>query len=118
MIGNPPYIRMETFKELKEYLKALRKVMTSDQIFTPISSNVLIRANQVLGRFGMIISNKFYYAAKYGRPLRQYLHQNTAIHRVVDFAGLPVFQGATVRTIVLLTIHEQENDQSILYWNR
>ena len=22
MIGNPPYVRMESFKELKEYLKA------------------------------------------------------------------------------------------------
>lgn len=57
---------------------------------------------KVGGRFGMIVSNKFL-RANYGRPLREFLAANSRVERVVDFAGLPVFQGATVRTIVLLT---------------
>ncbi|HMK61173.1 MAG TPA: TaqI-like C-terminal specificity domain-containing protein [Dissulfurispiraceae bacterium] len=50
VIGNPPYIRMESFKELKDYLKA-----------------------------------------------------HASIESIVDLAGLPVFKGATVRTIILMT---------------
>jgi hypothetical protein len=34
---------------------------------------------------------------------------------VVDFAGLPVFKGATVRTIILLTIHKTNVSRPILY---
>jgi hypothetical protein len=53
------------------------------------------------GRLGMIVSNKFL-RANYGKPLRGYLAQNGAVECVVDFAGLPVFKGATVRTVVML----------------
>ena len=40
---------------------------------------------------------------------------NATIERVVDFAGLPVFQGATVRTIVLLTTRPRQEKQDTFY---
>jgi hypothetical protein len=113
VIGNPPYIRMEEFKELKDYLKA--NYSCHDER-SDIYAYFIERTHKVLkhgGHFGMIVSNKFL-RANYGKPLRDFLHKNASVERIVDFAGLPVFKGATVRTIVLLT-SRQEQIQNILY---
>jgi type I restriction-modification system DNA methylase subunit len=102
VIGNPPYIRMETFKALKEYLR--EKYATHDER-SDMYAYFIEREHKLLrhaGKFGMIVSNKFL-RSNYGRPLRQFLRREGTVERVVDFAGLPVFAGATVRTIVLLT---------------
>jgi hypothetical protein len=61
----------------------------------------------------MIVSNKFL-RANYGKPLRNFLAQSATMERIVDFAGLPVFTGATVRTIVLLTLRER-SERPTLY---
>src|SRR5262249_37079961 len=97
VICNPPYILMETFKELKSYLKAN---FESHDERSDLYSYIIERAHKLLkkhGRFGMIVSNKFL-RSNYGKPLREFLRQNSIIERIVDFAGLPVFSGATVRT--------------------
>jgi hypothetical protein len=102
VIGNPPYIRMEAFKELKAFLKS--RFSCHDER-SDMYAYFVERGHAMLkvgGRFGMIVSNKFL-RANYGVPLREFLAANSTIERVVDFAGLPVFQGAMVRTIVLLT---------------
>ncbi len=114
IIGNPPYIRMETFKELKAYLKS--HYACHDER-SDLYAYFIERAHTLLmsgGRFGMIVSNKFL-RANYGRPLREYLRHNVAFERVIDFAGLPVFAGATVRTIILITKRATDEPSSILY---
>jgi hypothetical protein len=114
IIGNPPYIRMETFKDLKSYLKA---TFACHDERSDLYAYFIERAHKMLtakGRFGMIVSNKFL-RANYGRPLREFLHGAAAVERVVDFAGLPVFQGATVRTIVLLTTRPPRPQHDVLY---
>lgn len=102
VIGNPPYIRMEAFKELKDYLK---DHYDSHDERSDLYAYFVERASILLkqdGLFGMIISNKFL-RANYGQPLRAFILRNMTILRVTDFAGLPVFVGATVRTIVLIS---------------
>lgn len=102
IVGNPPYVRMEEFKALKNYLRRSYAVYEERADFY---GYFIEREHHLLregGRFGMIVSNKFL-RANYGRPLREFLKTNAQIDEVVDFAGLPVFKGATVRTIVLLT---------------
>lgn len=114
VIGNPPYIRMEAFKALKDYLKAN---YSSHDERSDLYAYFIEREHKLLnkrGRFGMIVSNKFL-RANYGRPLREFLSQKASIERVVDFAGLPVFAGATVRTIVLLTSLKESSKPFILY---
>jgi len=113
VIGNPPYIRMEEFKDLKYYLKAN---YACHEERSDIYAYFIEKMQKVLrrgGRFGMIVSNKFV-RANYGKPLRDFLRNNVSIDRIVDFAGLPVFKGATVRTIVLLT-SRKEQIQNLLY---
>ncbi len=59
VIGNPPYIRMESFKELKTYLKA--NYVCHDER-SDIYTYFLERGNKLLndhGQLGMIVSNKF-----------------------------------------------------------
>jgi hypothetical protein len=114
VLGNPPYIRMETFKDLKTYLKS--RYASHDER-SDLYSYFVERGHRLLrtgGRFGMIVSNKFL-RAKYGTPLREFLNRHSAIERIVDFAGLPVFPGATVRTVVLITRRDPEGTVSITY---
>ena len=101
VIGNPPYVRMEMFKPIKDYLRAN---YFSHAERADLYVYFIERAKKLLthgGRFGMIVSNKFL-RGNYGERLRQFLGENFCVERIVDFAGLPVFKGATVRTIVLL----------------
>jgi len=114
VIGNPPYIRMETFKELKAYLKA---GFACHDERSDLYAYFIERAHKMLragGRFGMIVSNKFL-RANYGWPLREFLRNSTTVERVVDFAGLPVFQGATVRPIIFLTSLPRKGRYEPLY---
>jgi hypothetical protein len=102
VIGNPPYIRMEEFKELKTYLKerfACHDERADLYVYFIEREHNLLRRH---GRFGMIVSNKFV-RAKYGQEIREFLTNVANIDRIVDLAGLPVFRGATVRTIVIIT---------------
>jgi hypothetical protein len=114
VLGNPPYIRMEEFKEIKSYLSTHYAVHGER---SDIYTYFIERAHTVLrleGRFGMIVSNKFL-RANYGKPLREFLNQNARIEQIVDFAGLPVFAGATVRTIVLITSRGPNHRRPMFY---
>jgi len=106
VIGNPPYVRMEGFKALKDYL---RSRYVSHEERADLYAYFIERANKLLspnGRFGMIVSNKFL-RANYGAPLRGFLTANHLVERITDFAGLPIFKGATVRTVVLFTSRDR-----------
>jgi hypothetical protein len=101
VIGNPPYVRMETFKALKDYL---RENYAAHEERADLYAYFLERALHLLhdsGRLGMIVSNKFL-KAKYGQPLRTVLTTKTHVETIADFAGANVFEGATVRTVVLI----------------
>jgi hypothetical protein len=100
VIGNPPYVRMELFAAMKDYL---REHYESHEERADLYSYFVERALRLLnptGCFGMIVSNKFI-RAKYGRPLRRVVGKLAKVTRLTDFAGANVFVGATVRTIVL-----------------
>src|SRR5680860_713455 len=114
VIGNPPYIRMEQFKQLKAYLKAGYRCHDER---SDLYAYFMERGHHLLaprGRFGMIVSNKFL-RAKYGAPLRSLLGSAYRVVEVVDFAGLRVFKGATVRTVVILSERTTEAGDGTLY---
>ena len=114
VIGNPPYVRMEGFKKVKHYLKDRYEAhdeRSDIYVYFIERAHALLRKQ---GHFGMIVSNKFL-RANYGRPLRQLLRRCSSIDRIVDFAGLPVFAGATVRTVVLLTSRGRRGRKLLLY---
>jgi hypothetical protein len=101
VIGNPPYVRQEELKGIKQYFDSHYKTFspTADLYVNFIEKGVKVLKST--GLFGMIVSNKWIRAA-YGKPLRYFISRETTLLEVVDLAGLPVFEGATVRTLILL----------------
>jgi len=113
VIGNPPYVRMEMFKDVKQYL---RDHFQSHDERTDLYVYFIEKEHDLLcekGRFGMIVSNKFI-RANYGEPLRRHLSSVSTIERIIDLAGLPVFRGATVRTVVLISHKRRTGEVSPL----
>jgi predicted nucleotidyltransferase len=101
VVGNPPYVRMEKFKELKDFLRAefgTYETRSDLYVYFVERSLDLLRAG---GEYGVIISNKFL-RANYGAPLRALLGRRAAMREIVDFGGLPVFEDATVRAAILV----------------
>jgi len=114
VIGNPPYVRMEGFKEVKNYLKSH---YASHEERADLYAYFFEKEHKILrprGKFGMIVSNKFL-RANYGAPLRSFIQQNVRIKQISDFAGLPVFPNATVRTIVILSENSKPEDYTFDY---
>lgn len=114
VIGNPPYVRQEGLKEFKPYFEATYKTFRST---ADLYVGFIEKGHAVLkpnGMFGMIVSNKWLRAA-YGKPLRKFLANEVAIEQIVDFAGLPVFPQATVRTIVVVSQNATPTNVSIRY---
>ncbi len=102
VIGNPPYVRMEEFKDIKPYLRS-EYTIHADRM--DLYGYFIEKEHQLLrdgGLFGMIVSNKFI-RARYGKGLRKYIANNANLIEIFDLAGLPVFTGATVRTIIILS---------------
>ncbi|EOZ6592358.1 TPA: Eco57I restriction-modification methylase domain-containing protein [Campylobacter jejuni] len=100
IIGNPPYIRQEEIKELKNTLSKNYKVYkgTSDiyTYFYELGFNVL-KENGILS---FITSNK-YTRAGYGEALREFLLKNVKVLEYTDLNGIKVFDSATVDTSIL-----------------
>lgn len=99
IIGNPPYIRQEEFKEWKDYLKEHYSTYkgTADLLvyFVELSRTILRQG----GHFSFIISNKFMRAG-FGDKLRAWL-QEVRLLEIVDFGDLPVFEEATTYPCIL-----------------
>ena len=101
IIGNPPYVRQESIKEIKPYLEQNYRVSTGVAdlycYFYELGYN-LLKDN---GYLGFITSNKWF-RAKYGEKLREFLLNNTEFYNIVDYNGTKVFEGATVDSNILI----------------
>ncbi len=114
IVGNPPYVRMEEFKPVKDYL---RRKYLAHQERADLYAYFVERAINLIapsGLIGLIVSNKFV-RAKYGIPLRQFLGQHASIRSITDFAGADVFKGATVRTFVLIASRRHKDALAAIY---
>jgi Eco57I restriction-modification methylase/restriction endonuclease TaqI-like protein/restriction-modification enzyme MmeI-like protein len=93
VIGNPPYVRMELFKEIKIYLASRYEShdeRTDLYVYFVERSLELLRRG---GLYGVIVSNKWV-RSKYGEKLRAVVEKSGTIESIIDFGELPVFQKA------------------------
>nr|WP_170150586.1 Eco57I restriction-modification methylase domain-containing protein [Marinifilum flexuosum] len=111
VVGNPPYIRQEDFKEIKKYLSkhfcvynSLADLLT---YFVELSSRIL----RSKGVFQFIISSKFA-RAKYGELLRDFLSKNTLLTHFIDFGGKKIFDEATVDAAIIGFINSLPEETS------
>jgi hypothetical protein len=105
IIGNPPYIRIQTMKEWvpKEVEYFSRKYKTAESGNYDIYVVFVEKAMQMLdynGLFGFILPNKFY-QAEYGKNLRQLISSNKYLREIVTFGDQQVFEQATTYTNLL-----------------
>jgi hypothetical protein len=94
VLGNPPYVRMETIKPFKPYLEK-HYAVASDR--ADLYAYFYEKGVEVLrpgGRLGYISSSTFFRTGS-GEPLRHYLRTRTEIESVVDFGDLQIFEGVT-----------------------
>ncbi len=105
VIGNPPYIRIQTMKETapetvpfykKNYVSASKGNYDIYVLF--IEKGVELLNSQ--GRLGYIVPSKFF-ATDYGIALRGKLAEEKLIDQIVDFAHHQVFESVTTYTCLL-----------------
>lgn len=100
VIGNPPYVRQEQIKHLKDQLKPHYESFTGTAdlyVFFYEKGLNLLREQGVLT---YISSNKWFRAA-YGKKLRQLISRETQLQQIIDFGDAPVFAAIAYPTIVI-----------------
>ncbi len=93
VVGNPPYVRQESLKEIKAYLKDHYQSFESTAdlyIYFVERAISLLRQG---GLFSFIVSSSFL-RTNFGLPLRQFVRETAALLQIVDFGGLAVFAAA------------------------
>jgi len=105
VIGNPPYIRIQTMKEwapleVEFYKRAFAAAGKGNyDIYVAFVEKGLSLLN-AKGRLGFILPHKFF-NAQYGEPLRGLLAKGKHLAGVVHFGDAQVFAGATTYTCLL-----------------
>jgi len=90
VIGNPPYVRQESLGDQKDYLKTRYAAFDGVADLYVYFMEKGIRLLRTGGIYSIIVSSSFL-RTRFAAPLRGWLKENTAIERIVDFGGLPVF---------------------------
>jgi len=105
IVGNPPYIRIQTMKEWApvevELYKSLYRSAASGNydIYVVFVEKALSLLNKT-GRLGFILPHKFFNAL-YGEALRGIIARGKHLAGVVHFGDQQVFTGATTYTCLL-----------------
>ena len=101
VIGNPPYVRQELIIPIKPTLKRLFPEVytgTADlYVYFYKRGTELLRAGGIL----TYISSNNFLRVSYGKKLRSFFMGEVCLHRLLDFANVPVF-GASVNTCIVL----------------
>ncbi len=100
VLGNPPYVRHEKIKLLKDSFKKRYTCYTG-------TSDLYVyfyeRGIQLLKDGGILtyISSNKYFRSGYGKKLRGYLASKTTIHQLIDFGDAPVFTAIAYPSIIV-----------------
>lgn len=101
-IGNPPYVRQEEIKHLKDNLKQHYDCFSGTADLYVYFYERSIKLLKPGGAFAFITSNKWY-RAKYGEKLRDWMNRHTHLRRIIDFGDEAVFTAIAYPTIVIAT---------------
>ena len=100
VIGNPPYVRQEAIKEQKPALQKYKVYSGTADLFVYFYELGITHLKEN-GLLGFICSNKFF-RASYGKNLRRFILENTQITHIIDFAGVKVFEDASVDSAITI----------------
>ena len=117
VIGNPPYVRIQTMKEWAptevEFYKGHYTASSKGNydIYVVFAERALQLLN-ARGRMGYILPHKFF-QAKYGQPLRELTARGKHLGKIVYFGDQQVFDGASTYTCLLFL--DKEGNKSFRY---
>jgi len=105
VIGNPPYIRIQTMKEwapleVEIYKELFLAARTGNYDIYVVFIEQGLRLLNPQGRLGFILPSKFF-VTDYGESIRQVIAERKALSEVVDFGAAQVFENATTYTCLL-----------------
>lgn len=110
IIGNPPYVKLETIKDVSKQLenigfKTFDKrgdlyVLFVEKGFQVLKSNGLI---------SYIMPNKWLQAG-YGKSLRSYF-LTKQINQIIDFGDIQIFQGATTYPLIFVAKNDSPKEE-------
>ena len=105
VIGNPPYIRIQTMKEwapfeVEIYKEKYTAASSGNYDIYVVFVEKGLRLLNTHGLLGFILPHKFF-NAKYGKTLRGLLAEDNNLSQVVHFGDQQVFVGATTYTCML-----------------
>jgi hypothetical protein len=112
VIANPPYIRQELIK-FKEKLKGMYTIYNS---ISDLYTYFYEKGFNILKKGGVltyITSNKFL-RARYGKYLRKYLKENTAIKTIINFGSHHMFNAIT-NTLIFIGSREKNKNNVFIY---
>ncbi|WP_233900601.1 Eco57I restriction-modification methylase domain-containing protein [Tenacibaculum piscium] len=108
IIGNPPYVRQELFKEIKPYLEKNYKCYNSvADLYTYFIEKGINLMNEK-GLFSFILPNKFL-KATYGKNIRKVMKEDANLELLLDFDDYPVFADATTYPIIYILNKKSDN---------
>lgn len=105
VIGNPPYIRQEEFKEIKTYLAAKFEVYSGTADLYVYFVERSFQLLKEFGKFTFIMPNKWMQAG-YGKSLRSFFVKNR-LEQLIDFGDLQVFEEATTYPCIIIAAKER-----------
>ncbi|MFM2044553.1 MAG: Modification methylase PaeR7I [Pseudomonadota bacterium] len=102
VLGNPPYIRHELFKEIKPHLEAEYAVWHGMADLYVYFFELGLRRLKPGGRIGYIVANKWLRAG-YGEPLRRFLAEQAVVEEITDFGhAKQIFPDADTFPVIAL----------------
>ena len=116
VIGNPPYVRQELFKEIKPYLEENYKCYNSvADLYTYFIEKGIKLMNE-RGLFSFILPNKFL-KATYGKEIRKVIKEESNLELLFDFDDYPVFDDATTYPIIYVVNKNQDFKQDYFWFS-
>ncbi|MDF0553298.1 DNA methyltransferase [Kamptonema sp. UHCC 0994] len=115
IVANPPYVRMELFKEIKPTLRKNFPEVHSDR--ADLYCYFYGRALQLLKQGGMLafISPNKWFRAKYGEKLKKHIAETCQVYSITDFGDLPVFESATTYPMIFIAQKGNKANNSLIF---
>lgn len=109
VIGNPPYVRIQTLREMSptqpDYFRRRFRTARGSYDLYAVFIERGIGLMRARGRLGFIVPNKLL-TTDYGAPLRRQIAEQSCLTRLVDFGHAQVFEQATTYTCLLFLANE------------